>query len=131
MSRLNWLEILGWTQGAVDDLRYVGFSYIQQGIYDVALSFFEAVAVLSPPNAYDFQTIGALHLQLGDLPKALQAFDKALELDPSHLPTQLNRAKALFSLGHRQQAVRQAQALIGCPDADISSAATALLLGYK
>ncbi len=131
MSQLDWLEILGWGSEEVNDLRYVAYSYIKQGLYDIALTFFDALAVLTPPIAYDLQTIGALHLQLGDEIKALDFFDRALKLDPSHLPTQLNRAKALFILGYKRQAIAQALELEKCEDSEIGSQASALLIAYQ
>ena len=63
MSDVNWLELLGWGKGEVEDLRFIGYSYIKQGHYQTALTFFEALVVLNPDNAYDLQTLGALHLQ--------------------------------------------------------------------
>lgn len=127
----NWLEILNWDNSAVDDLRYVAFSYIKQGVYDVALTFFEAIVVLAPANAYDLQTLGALHLQLGNGAKALDYLDRALKLDPAHLPTQINRAKALFMLGQKRQAILQAEELEKASDKEIAASASALLLGYR
>ena len=38
MDRTDWLSILGWTRTEVEDLRSLSYCYIQQGIYDVALS---------------------------------------------------------------------------------------------
>lgn len=128
MERRNWQEVLGWSQGEIDDLRYVAYSYIRQGIYDVALTFFDALAVLTPSNAYDLQTVGALHLQLGNGLKALEYLDKALKLDPTHVPTQMNRAKALFQLGYKRQAMAQAMELEKSSDPHIASQASALLL---
>src|SRR3989344_4097088 len=120
MSEMKWLEILGWDQEEITDLRYVAYSYIKQGIYDVALTFFDALAVLTVPIAYDLQTIGALHLQLGNGLKALDFFDRALKLEPTHLLTQLNRAKALFMLGYKKQGLVQALELEKCPDKEIA-----------
>ncbi len=131
MSTSNWLEILGWGSEEVGDLRYVAYSYIKQGVYDVALTFLDAITVLSPPIAYDLQTIGALHLQLGNGLKALDFLDRALKLDPSHLATQLNRAKAFFMLGYKRQGLAQALELEKCPDAEIATQAAALILAYK
>lgn len=131
MSQFNWLEILGWGDGEVNDLRYVAYSYIKQGIYDVALTFFDAVTVLSPPIAYDLQTIGALHLQLGNGLKALDFLDRALKLEPNHLLTKLNRAKALFMLGYKRQGLMQVLELEKCPDAEIAKQAGALVLAYQ
>ncbi len=127
---MNWLEILGWGKEELGDLRFVAYSYIKQGVYDVALTFFDALSVLSPPTAYDLQTIGALHLQLGNGLKALDYLDRALKLEPAHLSTQLNRAKALFMLGHKSQALTQVQALVNCGDPDIAEKASALVLSY-
>ncbi|MBX7066194.1 MAG: type III secretion chaperone [Parachlamydiales bacterium] len=131
MSQMNWLEILGWGENEVNDLRYVAYSYIKQGIYDVALTFFDAVTVLSPPIAYDLQTIGGLHLQLGNGIKALDFLDRALKLEPNHLLTKLNRAKALFMLGYKRQGLVQVLELEKCPDPEIATQASALVLAYQ
>lgn len=131
MSQLNWLEILGWGENEVNDLRYVAYSYIKQGIYDVALTFFDAVTILSPPTAYDLQTIGALHLQLGNGLKALDFLDRALKLDPNHLFTKLNRAKALFMLGYKRQGLIQVIELEKSLDPEIAAQASALMLAYQ
>ena len=131
MNGTNWLEILGWGRTEIEDLRYVAHSYISQGIYDVALTFFDALLVLSPSNAYDLQTIGALYLQQGNGLKALELLDRALKVDPSHLPTQLNRAKALFMLGYKRQGLIQAIELEKSENREISSQAAALLLAFR
>lgn len=128
---MNWLEILGWGNEEIGDLRYVAYSYIKQGVYDVALTFFDALAVLTPPIAYDLQTIGALHLQLGNGLKALDFLDRALKMEPGHLFTQLNRAKALFMLGYKRQGLVQVLELEKCPDKEIASQASALVLAYR
>lgn len=131
MSTMNWLEILGWGTEEIGDLRYVAYSYIRQGVYDVALTFFDALSVLSPPIPYDLQTIGALHLQLGNGLKALDFLDRALKMEPTHLLTQLNRAKALFMLGYKRQGLVQVLELEKCQDKEISSQASALVLAYR
>ena len=131
MSNLNWQEVLGWGEREIDDLRYVAYSYIKQGIYDVALTFFDALAVLTKPTVYDLQTMGALHLQLGNGLKALDYIDRALKEDPNHLPSQLNRAKALFMLGYKRQGLAQTQILEKNENKPISDQATALTLSYR
>lgn len=127
----NWLDVLGWDKTEVDDLRYVAYSYIKQGVYDIALTFFEAIIVLTAPNIYDLQTLGALHLQLGNSLKALDFLDQVLKLDPHHTATKLNRAKALFTLGYKKQAIAAAEELEKSPEKEIAEAATALLMGYR
>lgn len=131
MSQVNWMNILGWSKGELDDLRYVAYSYIKQGIYDVALTFFDALSVLTPPSAYDLQTIGALHLQMGNGLKALDFLDKALALEPNHPQTQLNRVKALLMLGYKRQGLLQAKELEMHAPSEIASQASALILSYQ
>jgi tetratricopeptide (TPR) repeat protein len=131
MSKMDWMEILGWGTEEINDLRYVAYSYIKQGIYDVALTFFDALSVLSPPVPYDLQTMGALHLQLGNGLKALDFLDRALKMDPNHLLTQLNRSKALFMLGYKRQGLIQALELEKCQDKGIATQASALVLAYR
>ena len=125
------MEVLGWGTEEINDLRYVAYTYIRQGVYDVALNFFDALAVLTPPTAYDLQTMGALHLQLGNGLKALDFLDRALKMEPHHLSTGLNRAKALFMLGYKRQGLAQAVELEKCSDKEIASQAAALVLAYR
>ena len=130
MSDVNWLEVLDWTTEELEDLRFVGYSYLKQGKYETALTFFEALAILNPSNSYDLQTLGGLHLQENNNLMALNYIERALKLEPDHLPTKLNRAKALFALGYKRQAVRQAEELSAVDDTEIADQATALLMAY-
>ena len=128
---MDWKEVLGWKNEELDDLRFVAYSYIKQGIYDVALTFFDALSVLTPPTVYDLQTLGALHLQMGNGLKALDYLDRALKAAPTHAQSQLNRAKTLFMLGYKRQGLMQAMELEKSSNPDISSAASALILSYQ
>lgn len=130
MSDVNWLEVLDWDGEELEDLRFVGYSYLKQGKYDIALTFFEALAVLNPSEAYDLQTLGALHLQMNNNLMALNYIERALKIAPDHLPTRLNRAKALYALGYKKQAEKEAKELTECPDQAIADQASALLLAY-
>jgi len=130
MAAANWLEILGWNQEELEDLRFVGYSYLKQGKYDVASAFFEALVILSPESSYDLQTLGALYLQTGNHLMALNTIEKALKIAPSHAPTLLNRAKVLFALGYRKQALAQAGMLQSHSDPEVSSLASALIEAY-
>lgn len=128
---MDWKEVLDWDAEELEDLRFVGYCYLKQGKYDIASTFFEALVVLNPQNAYDVQTLGALYLQTNRNLLALTYIERALKLDPNHLPTQLNRAKALFALGYRKQALAQAKNLQLHPESAISDQASALLLAYS
>ncbi len=127
---MDWMSELGWQQPQIDDLRYLGYSYVKEGIYPTALAFFEALTILSPDNMYDLQTLGALHLQTGDGTKALDYLDRALKLDPINSDVKLNRAKALFMMGYRRQGVAQAMELEHIENSNIASQAKALLFAY-
>ena len=127
---MNWLEVIGWGKEELEDLRFVGYSYIKQGKYDIALNFFEALVILEPESAYDLQTLGALYLQKGNNLMALNFLEKALKLDPHHPPTLLNRVKALFALGYKRQGLAQAKDLEKNGDLAIANGAAALVLAY-
>ena len=130
MSDVNWLEVLDWGGEELEDLRFVGYSYLKQGKYDIALTFFEALAVLNPGSSYDLQTLGALHLQQNNNLQALNYIERSLKIDPDHLPTKLNRAKALLALGYKRQGVREAEELSKSENPEIADQASALLMAY-
>jgi len=130
MSRINWLEILGWNEEQLEDLRLSGYSYIRQGKYDIALPFFEALCAFNRENAYDQQTLGAIYLQLGQPHKALETLDKALKIEGDHAPTLINFTKALFMVGRTHEALKLCEILAKEPDPSVSNMAKALLLAY-
>ncbi len=103
MKRVNWKEILDIDQSMINDIRIVGFLYIKQGKYTIAISFFKMLAILNI-NEYDFQTLGALYLEKGQYLEALKFIDKALKLNPINYNNLLNKCKALICLGYKKQA---------------------------
>lgn len=132
MGTINWMEKLGWTEEHIEDLRYTGYSYVKQGKYDIALAFFEALAVLDPTSAYDAQTLGAIYLQLNQNQKALQCFDRALKLETSdHGPTLLNLAKTFFTMGRKEEGLKLANILKNDANTTVANIAKALLLAYS
>ena len=130
MSSVQWSDILGWDSEALEDLRYLGYAYLKQGKYEIARSFFEALITLSGQNSYDLQTLGALYLETGKNLQALNTIEQALKIDPHHAETLINRAKALFALGYRRQALAQANSLLRDTNTAIANQASALLLAY-
>lgn len=130
VQRTEWLSVLGWTDEELEDLRFVGFSYIKQGKYDIAITFFEALVLLCPDSLYDLQTLGGLYLQIDNNLMALNYLEKALKIDPSHLPSLLNRTKTLFALGYKKQALAQARMLERAPQESIANQAQALLMAH-
>jgi tetratricopeptide (TPR) repeat protein len=130
MPAFNWNEIIGWNEEQLNDLRIVGYSYLKEGKYDIALKFFKSLVLLIPGNPYDIQTLGALYLQMGNNLMALNYIEQALKIDPTHSLTLLNRTKALFALGYKRQGIAQARTLEANPDSKVASEATALILSY-
>lgn len=132
MSTINWMEKLGWTEEHIEDLRYTGFSYVRQGKYEIALSFFEALSILEPESAYDAQTLGAIYLQMNEPEKALKCFDRALKLESTdHAPTLLNLAKTFFSMGRKEEGLKIANILKAEKNQAIANVAKALILAYS
>lgn len=130
MSKIDWRKKLGWTEEQIEDLRYTGYSYIRQGKYDIALSFFEALATLDTESAYDAQTLGAIYLELNKPGQAIVYFERALKLEADHSPTLLNLMKALFMLGKKEEGLRLAHILKNESNSSISNVAKALILAY-
>ena len=131
MALRNWKNELGWSEGHLDEMRNIGYSYVRQGKYDIALPFFEALTVLDPDSVYDLQLLGAIYVQM-DRPKlAIKYLNKALQLEGDHGPTLLNLMKAFFMAGQIDEGIRLAKVMQGDKDPFIASSAKALILCYE
>lgn len=128
---MNWKQFLGFDESKIEDLRYVGYTYVKEGHYKIAIKFFEALTILNPKSAYDFQTLGALYLQTGQLQYALNYLERALKIEPSHELTQLNKLKALYLLGYYKQANKLAEELIKSSSLPVRTKAESLFLAYQ
>lgn len=131
MSSINWLEVLGWGERQVSDLRCAAWSHLRQGQYKKALVLLDALTVLVPNESYPCQEVGALYLQLGNHMKAIEWLDQALLLNPTHLPSQLNKSKALLLMGYREEGLALAKSLTRSADSLIKDRATALVMAYS
>lgn len=131
MSRINWKDQLQWTEDHIEDLRLAGYAYIRQGKYDIALPFFRTLVLMNSDDPYDFQTLGAIYLQIGEPEKAITFLDKALQMDTEHAPTLLNMAKAFFMLGRVDEGLKLAEILANEPNMAIANGAKALILAYS
>lgn len=127
---VNWRTVLGWTESQLEELRLTGYYYIRQGKYDIALPFYEALVIVDPDKPYNWQTLGALQLELGETQKARENLERALEMNPKHAPTLLNHTKALIELGDMETGIQMARMLKKHSNRQVSSFATALLLAY-
>ena len=131
MSNIDWCQKLNWGEDQIEDLRLAGYSYIRQGKYDIALSFFEALVILDNKSAYDARTLGGLYLQQNEPLIAINWFEKALKLEKNHGPTLINLCKALFTLGKKEEGIKLATILKKETNPMISNTATALLMAYS
>lgn len=127
----QWKAILGWKEEEIEEIRLSGYAFLKQGHYEKAILFFEALVILNPISIYDLQTLGALYLQVNENKKAIEILDKALRLAPNHLPSLINKAKALFCLRKFSEAFPLAQKLTRCSNKNIANEAEALILSYK
>lgn len=129
---MQWAEALGIEKSATHSLRAMGYLYVRQGAYDIALKIFHALLVLEEAeNAYDLQTLGAIYLQKGDSLSSLEYLDRSLRVEPEHPFTQLNRAKALLALGYKKQSLQQLSALLQSKNPEVVAQAAALLEGIS
>ncbi len=128
---MDWQSYLELSDDSLVDLRYVGYLYIKQGCYDIALDFFNALIILSPGNSYDLQILGSLYLQKGKYTQALPYLDKAIKMDPTNYLIMLNKAKAFFSLGYRTEGIAQARIVSECKDPKLETQALALISAYS
>ena len=128
---MQWLEYLGWSNQELSDLRYVGYLYLYEGKYDIAISFFEALAVLDPDNIDDTQALGSLYLETGQGLEALNYLNKSLQLLPNDQIALLNKAKTLFNLGYKKQALALAKTLLSSDNEKVKDQAEALVMAYS
>ena len=126
----NWSELLGWDKEKIDEIRFFGFSLLREGKYDRARLFFEVLLILDGDSSFDRQTLGALYLQMNDNEKAVEQLNKALEVLPDHEPTRLNKAKALFMLNRKEEALQIVTELMKSTDTILANDAEALIMAH-
>lgn len=130
MTQATWKDVLEWDQGQVDEVRQLGYAYIKQGHYELALSLFEGLIGLEQIALADAHLLGALYLEMGNYTEATRWLNRALEYEPSHLLTLLNKAKALLVAGHLDEGLALARTLSTGEETEIANTAEALLLAY-
>ncbi len=131
MGKIDWKKEMEWGDEQVQELRIIGFAYIRQGKYDIALPFFEALHVLDPDSCYDAQTLGALYVQTNQPAKAVKILDQALKMEADHASTLINLTKALLMMGKKEEGIKLASLLARERDPQIANTAKALLLAYS
>lgn len=83
-----------------------------RGNYDEAAGMFQAYTESNPDNAWGHYMLGLSAWKTGDHARALEAFDAALRIEPTHRKSLLNSARVLLETSRPQDALdRVEQAL--------------------
>ena len=83
-----------------------------RGRYEEAVGMFEAYSESNPDNAWGHYMLGLSAWKTGDHTRALEAFDAALRIEPTHRKSLLNSARVLLETSRPQDALdRVEQAL--------------------
>ncbi|HRW58126.1 MAG TPA: tetratricopeptide repeat protein [Chlamydiales bacterium] len=127
MSSIAWLEILNWNETQLTDLKNVGYQYVLQGKYDIALKIYKALVTLNPNDNYNNKILGSIYLELNNPLEALNFYNQALKLDPDDAYTEMNRAKSLYLLGYHKQATQAMQKLSMSSNKKVAQEATSFL----
>ena len=85
-----------------------GYSLLGGGEFEQALEQFQAAAARSPYEANPWDSLGEGYLANGMPEKSLEAYSRALAVEPSYEPSILGRGLALAALGRYDEALEQA-----------------------
>ena len=80
-----------------------------RGRYEEAAGMFAAYTESEPENAWGQYMLGLSSWKTGDHTRALEAFDAALRLDPSHRKSLLNSARVLLETSRPQDALERVE----------------------
>ena len=81
----------------------------RRGHYEEAAGMFTAYTEHEPDNAWGQYMLGLSSWKIGQHARALDAFDAALRLDPSHRKSLLNSARVLLETGRPQDALERVE----------------------
>ena len=93
----------------VNALFFLGFCYVKTKMCREAVELLTRVTELQPTLPGAHFELGVCHRQLGDLPKALQAYGELLRLDPGHAGGAYNSGLILFETNRVDEALARFQ----------------------
>jgi len=98
-------------------LFYLGLVYVGKKMYAEAVVPLTRVTELTPAFPGAYLELGVCHRALGDPPKALELYDKSLQLDPDNALSLYNSGLILFEANRVEEAlVRFERGLVTRPD---------------
>ena len=68
------------------------FSYMQEGEWHEAITGFHKCIKINEKHPQSYGNLGLCYAHLGRKTEALDAFDRALEIDPKYEPAMINKA---------------------------------------
>ncbi|CEJ93215.1 Putative Protein bimA [[Torrubiella] hemipterigena] len=88
---------------------YYGIGRVQErlGVYDKAYLHFQAAQTINPNNAVLISCIGTILEKQKQVPLALRAYTRAVELAPKAASTRYSKARALLALGQFEEAQKE------------------------
>jgi tetratricopeptide (TPR) repeat protein len=96
------------TPGAVTAVSYESAeSAFGAGRYPEAVELFTAYTTTHPENPWGHYMLGMSAWKTGEQEKALNAFDQALQLDPSHRKSLFNSSRVFLDSGHPKEALER------------------------
>ena len=84
-----------------------GYSLLEAGSFDEAIQEFQGAANQSPNEANPWDSLGEGYLANGMPDKALDAYSRALAIEPSYEPSMLGRSLSLAGLGRYEEALER------------------------
>ena len=103
-------EAIETRRDATDEVSYADAEEtFNRGEYREAADLFSTYTERKSDNPWGHYMLGLSAYRAGDLARAEQAFDRALELDPSHVKSYVNSARVLIDLGRNHEAVERAR----------------------
>lgn len=83
-----------WNKDEIRIISEIAYSLAQQGCYEEAIVLFEGLLAIAPATAYFQAALGALHLRLKNLSRAISHLDAALKIEESDVISLVNRGEA-------------------------------------
>jgi len=95
-SRVPLKIATNWTDEQSLLVADLGYDLTEHGLTEEAITIFEGLLALDPTLAWVNSTLGTLWLRAGDLDRARDYLQRALEIDPSNLLALVNRGEVSF-----------------------------------